>query len=368
MIKIPQISTWFPARYGKTPLIWSFFLIMFVWEYLKRPPSFFEGIFLALTLVVFFPIYILSFWYRDWRVAVCLFSLVGMGLAWANLNPPGASCLLIFAAGMSARFYQLRHQLMLIFTCIGVVAFAVWFWNLPPSFWVSAAVFSFPSAIGVLVAEVEMDRNSKLLRKQEEVEHLAALAERERISRDMHDLLGHSLSLISLKAELARKLFERDPVAAKQEIMDVEQAAREALTQVRAAVLGYRETGLLHELRGAKNVFASMQIQFNCQVDEALMLPMAVENILALALREATTNIIRHSHATACTLSLKKQGDHVHFYIADNGFENLSEKPKLKLGNGLVGMQERVRALGGQFAMQCNDGVSIDIRLALKAV
>ena len=371
MIKIPQIpkvSAWFPARYGKTPLIWSFFLVMFVWEYFRRPPGLLESLMLLLTFFVFFPIYILSFWFRDWRIAVCVFSLLGMGLAWANFNPAGGSCLLIFAACICARFYQLKHQIMLIFTCIICVAIAVLLWHLPTSFWVSAAVFSIPSALGAIIGEVEMNHSAKLLRKQEEVEHLAALAERERISRDMHDLLGHSLSLISLKAELARKLFERDPVAAKQEIIDVEQAAREALSQVRAAVLGYRETGFLHELRGAKNVFSSMQIQLDCQVDEALTMPMAVENILALALREATTNIIRHSRATACTFSLKKLGRHVHFHISDNGFVNLNELPKLTLGNGLLGMQERVHALDGHIEMQCRDGVSIDIRLALEAL
>jgi hypothetical protein len=108
----------------------------------------------------------------------------------------------------------------------------------------------------------------QLLRKQEEVEHIARIAERERISRDLHDLLGHSLSLIALKAELAGKLAGRDLEACKREIADIETSARRALAEVRTAVTGYRDSGLSGALASARASLAAAGVELREEVQQ----------------------------------------------------------------------------------------------------
>nr|WP_314863824.1 sensor histidine kinase [uncultured Undibacterium sp.] len=359
-------APWIPARYGKAPYFWLLSFVIFGWKYIYVPPTARELWLIAATILVFLPIYIYSFWVHDWRAAVCIFLVCSMGVAWANHNYGGSS-FVIFAATMCSRFYDKRHAYFALGTVLFAVALASFIWQLQTFFWIPALVFSVPSAVGAIIGERLNRANEKLFRKQEEIEHLAALAERERIARDLHDLLGHTLSVITLKAELARKLFDRDKDACQKEIADIEQTARQALSEVRSAVLGYRDTGLKHELRGAKNTLDSGQVELVSDIETGA-LPPAVENIIALALREAITNIIRHSRATRCELSLQTRDQQLYFHISDNGFEDLQEKPTLQKGNGLTGMQERVSALGGEMQVSCQRGVRIDIVLPLHSI
>ncbi len=356
---------WIPARYGKAPYFWLLSFVIFGWKYIYVAPTARELWMIAASILVFLPIYIYSFWVHDWRAAICIFFICGMGLGWADHNYGGSS-FIIFAATMCSRFYDKRHAYFALAMVLLMVALASFIWKLQSFFWVPALVFSVPSAVGAIIGERLNRANEKLFRNQEEIEHLAALAERERIARDLHDLLGHTLSVITLKAELARKLFDRDRDACQQEIADIEQTARQALSEVRSAVLGYRDTGLAHELRGAKNTLASAQVELVSDVD-AEALPAAVENIIALALREAVTNIIRHSDATRCQLRLQTRDQQLHFHISDNGYVDMQSKTALAKGNGLTGMLERVSALGGQFQVSYQQGVTIDIVLPLHA-
>jgi two-component system sensor histidine kinase DesK len=356
-------APWIPERYGKAPFFWMLSFVVFGWKYIYQTPSGLELAMIALSIVIFLPVYAYSFWVHDWRAAVCIFVVALFGVVWAPLNFGGSS-FVIFAATMCSRFPQKRHAYLGLGLVLGSVAIISYIWKFPSYFWIPAVLFSIPSALGAIVGE-NLDRaNAKLFRKQEEIEHLAALAERERIARDLHYLLGHTLSVITLKAELARKLFERDNEACKKEISDIEQTARHALSEVRAAVLGYRDTGLAHELRGAKNTLDSANVALISDVDPT-PLPAAVENIIALALREAVTNIIRHSQANQCRLDLQVRDQQVHFHISDNGFAGMKAMPALVKGNGLTGMSERVRALGGQLQITCKEGVAIDMRLPL---
>ena len=136
----------------------------------------------------------------------------------------------------------------------------------------------------------DREKDAALALSQDEVRRLAATAERERIGRDLHDLLGHTLSLITLKLELSRKLFERDPARAKHEMEDAERVAREALAQVRSAVTGIRATDLAAELASAKLLLETTRVQLD-YAPPPQGLPPEVERGLALVLREAVTNI-----------------------------------------------------------------------------
>jgi two-component system sensor histidine kinase DesK len=363
-------SQWLPPQYGKAPYFWMLSFVMLGWKYFYVPFTWVELTLIALSFIFFLPVYLYSFWVHDWRAALCIVFIGSLGIAWAPYNW-GSSSFIIFAATMCARFPDKRHTYFGLGGVVLVVALASYVLRLETMFWVPALLFSVPSTFGAIFSETLFRANAKLERNQEENKHLAALAERERIGRDLHDLLGHTLSVITLKAELAGKLFDRDNVACKKEIADIEQTARQALAEVRAAVLGYRNTGLAHELRNAQNTLSSAQVDFISDLIDGSIenLPPAIENVLALALREAVTNIIRHSQATVCEVSLGIQDQNVHFKIADNGSQAALETMKdLRRGNGLTGMNERVHALGGNLELSAQNGVSISITLPLTII
>jgi two-component system sensor histidine kinase DesK len=198
----------------------------------------------------------------------------------------------------------------------------------------------------------------KLRMAQEEIEQLAAVAERERIARDLHDVLGHTLSVIVLKSELAGRLIERDPQRAAQEIADVEKTARTALSEVRQTIGGYRSQGLLAEMELARNTLRAAGVTLSCE-SPLPQLDAAEETVLCLAVREAVTNIVRHAQATHCRMRFTTSADGYHsLLITDDG-----PHPKLQEGNGLRGMRERVQSLGGRLSITTDPGVTLLIEL-----
>ena len=160
--------------------------------------------------------------------------------------------------------------------------------------------------------------NRKLIKAQEEIEHLATVAERERIARDLHDVLGHTLSVIILKSELAGKLMDRDPQRAGKEIREVEQISRQALSEVRDAIRGYRSQGLPAELAQAKATLETAGVTVNCETAR-FPLPALHETVLSMAVKEAVTNVVRHAHAHTCSLRLEQQNGSCRLEIADDG-------------------------------------------------
>src|SRR5262249_15468866 len=157
----------------------------------------------------------------------------------------------------------------------------------------------------------------------------------ERIGRDLHDLLGHTLSLITLKSELAARLFDRDPLAARREIVDVERVARDTLGQVRRAVAGIRAAGLAAELASAHLLLESSGVRLDYETPENAALPADVETILALTIREAVTNIQRHARATRARVALAIAAQEARLVVEDDGCGGT-----ITPGNGLTGMRE----------------------------
>ncbi|MEV4459497.1 sensor histidine kinase [Microbispora sp. NPDC049633] len=198
--------------------------------------------------------------------------------------------------------------------------------------------------LGVLFMSVRNTRVliDKLREAQAEVARLAAAEERLRIARDLHDLLGHSLSLIVLKSELAGRLGEQGSPRAAAEVADIESVARQALTQVREAVTGYRRRSLPEEIDGARAVLAAAGVALTVRT-RGTPLPEDLDGLFAWAVREATTNVVRHSGATRCEIDLSYGEEGALLEIADNGRGGPHEP-----GNGLTGLGERVRAAGGE--------------------
>ncbi len=210
---------------------------------------------------------------------------------------------------------------------------------------------------------MEKRRDAELLLSQDEVRRLAATAERERIGRDLHDLLGHTLSLITLKLELSRKLFDRDHEAARRELEEAERVARHALAEVRSAVTGIRATDIAAELASARLLLESSAVQLECTRLPS-SLPAEIERSLALVLREAVTNIARHAQATRAQVALTAEGGVVRLRIDDNGRGGIDAH-----GNGLSGMRERVHGLGGTLRIESprRQGTHLCIEVPLPA-
>ncbi len=183
-----------------------------------------------------------------------------------------------------------------------------------------------------------------------EIERLAEQGERERIARDLHDLLGHTLTVIVLKSDIANRMFKLDPEMAHREIGEVEQTARKALQEVREAVVGYRAEGFVAEVTQARRALTAAGVQMTTNIEPELLTEAQV-NTMCLALREGVTNVARHARATVCNLELKLEEEQVRLTIQDNGAGELREE-----GSGLRGMRERLSALGGQLQLERQRG------------
>jgi two-component system sensor histidine kinase DesK len=191
-------------------------------------------------------------------------------------------------------------------------------------------------------------RNEELTGARAELARLAVARERERFARDLHDLLGHTLSVIALKAELAGRVLPERPDEAAREIAEVEDVARKALSEVREAVSGYRQPTLDGELAGARLALSTAGIDVDVDRDDVTLDP-AVEAVLSWAVREGATNVIRHSGATHCSLRVRTTLTDASAEIVDDGVGGsaLNGDGDGGGGNGLRGLAERARALRG---------------------
>ncbi len=182
----------------------------------------------------------------------------------------------------------------------------------------------------------------------QEIKRLTELAERDRISQDLHDVMGHELSMITLKAQLIERLVERDPDRARAEVRDVEQAARKALARVREYIANIRRARLDEEWNAALQLLKTAGITCESPVPDftAISIDEASET-LAMCLREGVTNITRHSHATHALLTLQRKDDALSVVIADNGFGLRKEAPDRSVTGRSVSVGEGVRARRG---------------------
>jgi two-component system sensor histidine kinase DesK len=191
-----------------------------------------------------------------------------------------------------------------------------------------------------------MQLNAELVEAREELARLAVSEERARFARDLHDLLGHSLSVIAVKAELAERLLQRDPARAAEHVADVKAVAREALGEVRDAVSGYRQPTLLSEFEGARMALQAAGIE--AQLEGAdVELPAEVEAVLAWAVREGTTNIVRHSGARSCRIAVRPGLEAVSAEVIDDGAACEPGARGEAGGNGLAGLRERAARVAG---------------------
>lgn len=294
-------------------------------------------------------LYFRAFHYQGWPVLPYLLAIAALGYALAPVNP-FSNAYLIYAAAFAPMLGSLRRGLGVLLLLLGLYALQAWWFGLNQFSVAIAALVGIAVCLGNNQFLLKHKKDAQLRLSHEEIGRLARVAERERIGRDLHDLLGHTLSLIALKSELARKLIDRDPIAARAEVVEVERVAREALAQVRRAVTGIRAAAMKPELASARLLLDGAGVRFDYSVAEIELAP-AQETCLALVLREAVTNIHRHARASHAEASLRREHDAAVLTVLDDGCGGAGEH-----GNGLRGMAERLAALGGELRVVSQPG------------
>jgi two-component system sensor histidine kinase DesK len=342
---------------GWTKYVWLVYIIPFAAYPILLKASAATIAITLLATAVFTVIYLAGYRVRGRRLLWIIAAITALGVAFMPINY-GAGAFFIFAASFAGNVGGVRKAFSIIGIVLLVLLIDVLLIGLSPLIWWWAAFFTVViGAVNAHFAQVGR-ANKRLQMAQDEIEHLAKVAERERIARDLHDVLGHTLSLIILKSELASKLADRDPQRAREEIRDVERISREALSEVRQAVRGYR-AGLQHELDGAAAMLRAASIELTTTLDPVPLAP-AQEAILALALREAVTNVVRHSEASHCTIVLSRNGEEIRLIVSDDGRGGMHEE-----GAGISGMRERIAALGGSVSRDGSRGTTLTVTLPL---
>ena len=311
------------------------------------------------SLPVFFLLFFRNYRHPDGASMADTLALVLLGCALLPFNP-FANAYLLYACGFSA-YLSTGIKGPMAFTCTVMTVYAaeVLLLRQPAYLIAMTALLSIPSCLGNAYQLQQQRSNAALRISQDEVRRLAATAERERIGRDLHDLLGHTLSLIAVKLELADRLLDRNPDAGRHELRHAREIARDALAQVRSAVTGYRSGGLAAELASSRLMLETCQIAFSCERDEQALAP-EIETAVAMIVREAATNIQRHARARNAAIRIHREDSLLSIDIDDDGSGGIRTE-----GNGLSGMRERIGALGGSLALDSPRGGGTHLRIRL---
>jgi len=364
---------------GRSPfLLW---LIWVVWVPLSIPaflrlfqahPPLPQLIATLFGVALFFGIYLLASWRRAVNLVatstlpshtealtwLTIAALTVLGLLLTLLSGSEWQTLFYFTSGYVGGSLLIRRAIPVVFVITVLATVAGWFAGLG---WLDLAqTIVFIPAI-VFITRIVMwsiTTSWQLNDARKEIARLAVMTERLRIARDLHDLLGHNLSLIALKSELSKRLVNVAPERAIVEISDVENVARTTLQEVREAVSAFRQPTLKSELSAAQEILAAAGIAYHFEGDDSMIdaLPTTIEAVLSWTVREGVTNVIRHSRAHQCTIRVTRNADEIGVDVIDDGVGASIMNNSDNEGNGLRGLAERVETLGGRCKTSPGEG------------
>ncbi|GIN60060.1 sensor histidine kinase YvfT [Robertmurraya siralis] len=359
----------FPRQYGLFPYIFLVYLLM-PGYYVSQESSFkqiFGYLLLFLFLFTYRQLYVsseaknmFSFW---------LFMQIGIILILSlfyNVNN-------VFLGFFSAHFIGWYQQKKIFFYMLMFLAGAI---ILPLLIHMAAhdferSIFYFtpfiiimlvaPFGIRSMVSRMELER--KLDEANEQIKELVKREERMRIARDLHDTLGHTLSLLALKSQLVGKLAVKDPERAHKEAQEMERTARSALSQVRELVSDMRTITVAEEIIEVQALLQTAGIALHLNGDSDVSdIPYLTQNILSLCLKEAVTNVVKHSEAKNCYVSICSLEGEVVIAIEDDG---VGISDPTRLGNGLKGMEERLELIDGALQLTSKQGTRLEITVPI---
>lgn len=337
---------------GSTPYIW----LVYTAFYLVYPFSFGTGPMgwwpHVAGYLIFLALYFRGYWVDGTARLAIVVSIAALGAVVAFVNP-GALVFFVFAASFvgGVRAGTAAGIWIGALTVAGMITAWAIGWQQWP---ILGSVAVFTPMIGFVNVQgaAARRRDAALKLAQDEIARLAVQGERHRIAADLHDVLGHSLSVIVLKAELATRMIDRDPDAARAEMADVERIAREALGTTRKVVTGIQTITLADELLRVRGVLAGAGLDVEVEHDlERTGLAPSSEHALAMVVREAVTNVLRHAYASTCRLHVTRDDGEVRVEIVDNGRGGVVQE-----GNGIRGMRARLAEVGGSLDVTAGHG------------
>ncbi|WP_163539460.1 sensor histidine kinase [Gracilibacillus sp. YIM 98692] len=345
----------FPKNTGVSLYIWIIFCVL-PFYFIFRSTSFLEvGFGIAVTLL-FFAAYWVSFTSKKGSlsyVAVSVEMVINIAMTFMFGYVYFALFIAFFIGNIRRKAAFISLYVVHLVTTILTITVGFLF---SYSLLLGQIPFLAMTVLGVIL--IPINRYNRL--KQEELEgklkdanrridQLAIVEERHRIARDLHDTLGQKLSMIGLKSELAGKLIGKDKKNAKREIEDIQAVSRQALKEVREMVSNMRAVRLKDEIEHTQQLLKVANIKghvdIKCEVDS---IPMFIENVLSMCLREAITNVVKHSDATYCKVVMKETADSFLIEVQDNGKGSTGEKSS---GHGLKGMKERLDFVDGSLTI-----------------
>nr|WP_324259629.1 sensor histidine kinase [Cellvibrio fontiphilus] len=344
--------------YSAKSWVWLFFSLYYFVPLYYLPFSGFQLPVLVGVYCLFVGLYLWAITLSANRVWKAILALSLLSIA-TSAYTPGASTFFSYVGFLIGFSYRTRIWLNLLVLHLLVIVGLHYTFNYPIPF------FALPAISGLItisiigyVERVRLEARISQQKSHEEIEQLAIIAERERIARDLHDILGHTLSSIALKAELAEKLMAQDKQEiAREHVSELHHIARNTLSLVRQTVSGYKHRGLSGEV-----MELCEKLRQNGFVVELLgeipQLSARAETAVILALTELTTNVLRHSNGNHCQIEFRHSCDKILVSMRDNG-----KVSALTPGNGLQGIQERIQALAGELQSSISKGCEFVISL-----
>ena len=347
------------AQEGALPYVWLIYLFIFIAPLFVANFAFQYQLSIILAAALFVVLYFNTFWQEDSiQVARNILLILTLGLltSWYNA---GGSVFYVYAAAFCCQLKTKKLAFSGVFLVVTIAAIYNYLFALPIFFYIPAVAFSLIVG-GINIYEYELRNKNKLLKlSQEELQQTAATVERERIARDLHDLIGHTFSLITVKAQLANKLIDKDIDKAKIELSDLEKLSRHAMAEVRETVTGYSLRDMDSEIAKAKLILNAAEVTPNFQLEEAPK-ESNINSTLAFIIRESVTNLVKHSQARSCELNFSVTPHCYKLTIKDDG--NGITHP-IHEGNGLTNMRQRIESIGGTISFSVTLGFQTQIEV-----
>ncbi|CAM4442542.1 sensor histidine kinase [Paenibacillus tarimensis] len=353
---------------GLSPYVWVVFFIL-PFYFIFRSSSTPEIVIGIVMIAVFFICYVLSFVTRGWVMYFWTSVQIAISIAMTLLFG-----YVYFALFLAFFIGNIQHRvgffvLYTIHLVTTVITINLGFVTQDPLY-IKQLPFVLISLIGVILLPVTTYNRNKRDKLQVQLEdankrisELVKLEERQRIARDLHDTLGQKLSLIGLKSDLAGKLMTKNPEQALQEMADIRQTARGALKEVREMVTKMRGTRLEDELFRIEQILDAAEIEFVLKGDpKQLNTSLMAENVISMSMKEAVTNVVKHSGATVCTVIIEPAATELVVKVRDDGV-GMEDRPKDRVSTGLQGMRERLEFVNGSLDITSEDGTTLIMRV-----
>lgn len=356
---------------GISPYIWTVLSILPFYFIFLSSPSTIEIVFGVILIVLFFVLYRIAYISKGWSIYLWSSILISisiiMTIEFSYVYFAFFNAYLIGNKKNRVTFLTL-YIIHLVITTISINLTIIF----QEDFMIKQLPFVVITWISVILLPFSIhSRNErgqleeKLVDANKRISDLVKLEERQRIARDLHDTLGQRLSLIGLKSDLARKLITKDPEQAQNEIKDVQQTARTALNEVRKIVSQMRGIRIKDEIIRVKQILLAAQIEL--ESDEELTLTnvsLLTENIVSMCLKEAVTNVVKHSKATTCSISLHQTKNELVISVKDNGI-GCAPKENFTKGYGLIGMRERLEFVNGSLDVLNQNGTTLIMKVPI---